>query len=428
MNWYLRAVRPRAASIFAFISLLIGTCQQPLFAESSNSAQGNSDSSEAIKIGFLSSFHGAADDDNRDFLNGMELFLDEVHHTVAGRKIQLVVENDESQPAKAIAKFKKLVEQDKVAVVAGIYYSPIGYALGPIADQCKTPLVVGLCGAEQLTQHNQHDWVVKICSSSGQRGHALGDYAYTHLGYRKIVTIGPAYAFGYEVVGGFQQAFESAGGQVVQKMWVGMDTKDFRPFLQTIRKDADAVFVHVVGEAASAITRQYKQVGVTVPLLGSMSTFDESVLPSAADVVGCISASPYCSTTQNAANKKFVAEYTAKYKKTPDWCGDAGYTMGMWIYRALQATKGAQSDRSQLLSALKDVVLADSPAGPLRIDHQNGLICNMYIRKFVKDASGYHNEVVFTYPGTSQFWKWLPEEFLKQPPYSREFPPCKYCQ
>ncbi len=52
-------------------------------------------------------------------------------------------------------------------------------------------------------------------------------------------------------------------------------------------------------------------------------------------------------------------------------------------------------------------------------------ILNIYIRKVEKVGGELQNTVVYTYPNVSQFWKYKPEEFLKQPVYSREYPPLK---
>ena len=76
---------------------------------------------------------------------------------------------------------------------------------------------------------------------SSQPSHPFGQWA-CEQGYKKIVAIGADYAFGYEVVGGFQRAFEACGGQIVQKIWPPLGTKDFGPYIPTIKADADAIF------------------------------------------------------------------------------------------------------------------------------------------------------------------------------------------
>jgi branched-chain amino acid transport system substrate-binding protein len=97
--------------------------------------------------------------------------------------------------------------------------------------------------ADDLTQRqaDKYPYLIRTGWSSSQPHHALGAWA-CDQGYKKIVMIGADYAFGYESVCGFQKAFEDCGGKVVQKIWPALGTKDFEPYIPTIKGDADAVF------------------------------------------------------------------------------------------------------------------------------------------------------------------------------------------
>ena len=73
-----------------------------------------------IKIGFLAPLTGVGSQGSADLVNGIKLFLDQEHYKIAGRPIDLIVENDESSPAAAVRKIKKLVEEDKVQILDGL--------------------------------------------------------------------------------------------------------------------------------------------------------------------------------------------------------------------------------------------------------------------------------------------------------------------
>ena len=79
------------------------------------------------------------------------------------------------------------------------------------------------------------------------------------------------------------------------------------------------------------------------------------------------------------------------------------------------------------LAALKKVEIADSPRGPLTLDKYGNPIQNIYVRKVEKVGGKLQNTVIHTFPAVSQFWKYSPEEYLKTPLYSRDYPPCKHC-
>ena len=94
---------------------------------------------------------------------------------------------------------------------------------------------------------------------------------------------------------------------------------------------------------------------------------------------------------------------------------------------AARAVGGKVEDREAFMKALRSVEIADAPRGPIKMDPYGNPTQNIYIRKVEKVGGKLQNTVIQTYPAVSQFWKYTPEEFLKQPVYSREFPPCKYC-
>ena len=72
--------------------------------------------------------------------------------------------------------------------------------------------------------------------------------------------------------------------------------------------------------------------------------------------------------------------------------------------------------------------IPDALRGPIKLDAYGNPVQNVYIRKVERKDGELQNTVVQTYPAVSQFWKYNPEEYLKQPAYSRDYPPCKHCQ
>jgi branched-chain amino acid transport system substrate-binding protein len=94
----------------------------------------------------------------------------------------------------------------------------------------------------------------------------------------------------------------------------------------------------------------------------------------------------------------------------------------------VKALNGQVEDREKLLAALRRVELADTPRGPVKLDTNGNPIQNVYIRKVERNREGeLQNTVIATVPAVSQFWKYDPAEFLRQPVYARDVPPCRYC-
>ena len=383
-----------------------------------------------IKIGFLTQMTGGGAAVGKDMSNGFMMSLEEIGSQIAGRKVQAIIEDTQGDPAQALTRLRKLVESDQVHAVAGIFLANEGYALAPKVDEYGIPTVWAVVSADDLTQRKPTKWAVRTGWTSSQPNHPFGEYVAKTLGYKKVVTIAMDYAFGWEQVGGFQRTFEENGGQIVQKLWPPLGTTDFGPFLAQIKRDADAVFAVMVAASALRFPRQYQDAGLKarLPLIGGGTSFDEFVLPSLGDeAIGAISPLIYSAAIDTPVNKRFVKGFRTKYGKVPGYYGEASYSAGRWISEAAKAVGGGVEGKEKFLSALKKVELPDAPRGPIKLDAYGNPIQNIYVRKVEKKDGELWNTVIHTFPAVSQFWKYNPEEFLKQPVYDRAYPACKYC-
>jgi branched-chain amino acid transport system substrate-binding protein len=383
-----------------------------------------------IRIGVITAMTGGAAQIGKDMTNGVSMWLDENNQTIAGRKVEVIVEDSQGQPNVALTKLQKLVESDRVHILVGEIFAHIGYAMAPKVEEYRIPMLYPVIAADDLTQRKPAKWVVRTGWASSQPSHPFGEYAAKTLGYKRIAVIGMDYAFGWEVVGGFQKTFEENGGQIIQKLWAPLNTTDFAPYLSQIRRDADAVFALMVSISASRFPKQYQDAGLKakLPLIGGGTTFDEFVLPSLGDeAIGGISPLIYSAALDTPVNKRFVAEYRKKYGKVPSYFSETSYTSTRWIADAAKAIGGDVENREKFLEALRKVEIPDAPRGPIKLDAYGNPIQNIYIRKVEKKDGELWNTVVQTYPNVSQFWKYKPDDFLKQPVYDRNYPPCKHC-
>jgi branched-chain amino acid transport system substrate-binding protein len=73
------------------------------------------------------------------------------------------------------------------------------------------------------------------------------------------------------------------------------------------------------------------------------------------------------------------------------------------------------------------VEIKDAPRGPIAVDQWNNPVQTIYVRKVEKVGGKLQNTVVATFPAVGQFYKYNPDEYMKAPLYSRDYPPCKHC-
>jgi branched-chain amino acid transport system substrate-binding protein len=236
------------------------------------------------------------------------------------------------------------------------------------------------------------------------------------------------------VIGGFQKAFEDCGGRIVRKLWPPIGTKDFGPYLPQIKADVDAVFTLMVGPMTLQFPKQYKAAGLTMPLIGGGTSADEFALPFMGDeAIGYVTPLQYSAALDTPKNIAFVKKYREQFGKVSSYYSESNYTTAQWIHETVKKTGGKWPGAEEFSKVFASITL-DTIRGPVRLDEQLNPVQNIYIRKVEKkQLFGYPNNelwntVIKTYENVGQYWTYNKEEFLKQPVYSRDFPPCKHCE
>ena len=389
---------------------------------------------EELRIGFLAPTTGIFAAVGKDMVDGFQMYLDEHKNGFGGAQVKFIVEDEQSKPDTAVTKAKKLVLQDKVHMFVGGLLASTGYALAPVSSK-DAIYISPVAAADDLTQRDlgKFPYFIRTGWSSSQPSHPFGQWA-CEQGYKKIAAIGADYAFGYEVIGGFQRAFESCGGKIIQKIWPPLGTKDFGPYIPTIKADADAIFTLMVGPMSLQFPKQLAAAGNKKPVIGGGTSYDEFVLPAMGDeVIGHVSALMYSAAIDTPKNSAFVKAYRAKYGKVPSYYSEINYTTAQMIDQVMTTNKGNYPGADVFINQLNAVKI-DSIRGPISIDDMRNPVQNIYIKKVEKkkmfgyDKDELWNTVIKTYPDVNQFGQFKKDEFLATPVYSRDYPPCKFCE
>jgi branched-chain amino acid transport system substrate-binding protein len=383
-----------------------------------------------IKVGFMSSLTGPLSPNGKDMLNSFELFLEEQGGKLGGREVKLITEDDAGNPATGLTKLRGMVEGQEIQLLVGPLSAAVGYAIRDYIDSNKLPAIFPIVSGEDITQRKRTPYIVRTGWSSAQPSHPFGKWVYDNLKYRRIAMIGYDFAFGWEVAAGFQRTFEEAGGQIVQKLWPPLFTSDFGPYISQLKRDVDAVYAVFSGADALRFAKQYEDAGLKarLPLIGGGTFTDEHVLRTMGDeVLGVVTALHYSAALNNPLNRKFVQVYEAKFKQIPSYYSEGTYVAGLQLKRALETLGGDAENGKRLVTALRKVELTDTPRGPIHFDEYGNPIENIYVRKVERIGGKLQNTVIYTFQNVSQFWTYKPEEYLKNPVYSRDYPPCKYC-
>lgn len=380
-----------------------------------------------IKIGLLAPLTGVVASGGKEMVEGVQFYLDQVKGEMGGRKVELVIEDDASNPDTALQKARRLVEQGNCHMLIGNLLANTGLAVANYVKGTGTPYFIPIIAADDLTQRQRIKNVIRVAGySASEFTHPLGDWALKQ-GYKKIATISQDYTFGHEQCGGLAQVFTEGGGEIVQQFWHPLNTADFSPYLgQLADLKIDAVFAMETGADATRFIQQYSSFGLKAktPLLAAMNGTDQSVIRTLGEECeDIIAPAHFAEGSDNPVTQNFVKEYEARYGKIPSLYGFSMYSGVMWIGAALKKMGGKVEDREAFIDTVLKTELDGSPLGKIvKLDGYGNPIYDVYIRKVAKRADGkFWNVPVTSYPNVSQFWKYDPETYLKQPPYSRTF-------
>ena len=378
-----------------------------------------------IRVGLVTVKTGPLASGGIDMERGLTQYLKERNGTLAGRKIELIVADTGGVPAQARTKIQELVERDKIHVMIGPLDTASALAADDYIRQAHL-LTLSVAAAEDMTQRKPNPWFTRGTSTSSQCSMPLGDYAAKTLKYKRMITIADDIAYGHEMCAGFQRVFEENGGKIIQKLFPPLTVPDYGTYLAQL-KNADAIFLGFAGSNGFRFVRQMNEYGLRNKIIpiGGMTALDEAVLRNMGDEAeGIVTSCWYSAEIENAINKRFVANFRVDWKYDPGFYAAATYVEAAVLDATLQAIKGNIENKDLFMKTVRNIKV-DTARGPVQFDKFGNVVGNVYIRKVERKDGRLVNHVVQTYPNVSQFWKYKPEEFLKNPVYSRDWPPAK---
>jgi len=404
------------------LSLLLAAACTPGGGSPSGTA---SSTGGTIKIGLLRPSTGPLAANGKDMEDGWNLYWAQHGTKVAGKTVQTIAEDTAGNPSVALNKANQLIANQQVSMIVGPLAANVGLAIADAMSRKGVVTVMPIVSADDLTQRKRLPFIVRLAGwTSSQTSQPFGEWAYDH-GYRRVVTIGYDFAFGYEGVGGFVNTFTDKGGQIVKQLWAPLGTQDFSSYVAQIQQaKPDAVFAFESGADDVRFFKAYKDFGLLgkIPLLGGETVTDQSVLQSlGSGALGIISSGHFAEGRNAPETQTFVTAYYQKYGKYPSYYSADSYAAAGGIAQAITALKGNVASNTALEKALRAVSLTNTPMGPEKMDQYGNPIFNVYIRKVENGPHGPWNVPIQTIPDVSQFWHYNPQEFLAHPVYSKSY-------
>jgi branched-chain amino acid transport system substrate-binding protein len=350
---------------------------------------------KTVKIGYVSTFSGPTAVIGNDMRNAFELALDHLGRKIGGLPVEVIYEDDTQKPDVGVQKTQKLIESDHVDFIAGYIWSNVLLAsLKPLVDS-KTITVIANAGPSQVAGELCSPYVFSTSWNNDQTPETMGMYM-NQKGLKKVFQIGPNYAAGKDMLQGMRNTYK---GEVVgQEMTRWPDQLDFSAELSKARAaQPDAIFIFYPGASGVQFITQYVQAGLKgqIPLYQVFS-IDELSLPRLKDLaMGVPGAQQWVNDLPNDANKKFVADYIAKYKSRPSFYGAQSYDAAMLLNSAVTAVNGDLSNKDDIRKAMEKADFK-SVRGNFKFGNNHIPIQNFYLQDVVKEGDEYVLKTVAT--------------------------------
>ena len=354
-----------------------------------------------LRIGNLLTLSGPNSAPAIDVKKGFVTYVLAHGHRLGGRRIRFVDADDAGVPGTAIRQVQKLVNEDHVDVIEGIFYSNILLGVRDTIDSLKVPTVVANAAANAITRERRSDYIFRTSYTNYQLGAAMARWCARKLTKSGLVIVAANYAAGQESSAAFKKVYEAAGGNVSDTIFTPFPTTpDYQPYLSKVQdKGAKAVWAFAAGGGESIkFVKQYSQFGLSrsIPLVGVNNLTDpQSVLDSQGSAaLGIRTQANWAPQLKNAENRKFLAAYK-RFGGTPSAFAELGYIAAQFLDLALRKVHGDTSNQARLLRVMAQVGSFRSPGGVLAMDpntHQVAL--PFYLRKVVKSHGGYTEKLV----------------------------------
>lgn len=356
-----------------------------------------------VRVGVMLPYSGTFAQLGEAITRAMELYVKEKGGSLAGRPIEFVKLDDESDPPKGPELASRLVQGEKVDVLIGTVHSGVAMAMTKIAREEGVPTIIPNAGANILTRGQCARNVFRSSFSNGQVGLAVGK-AMADEGIRRVVTFTWKYAAGDEMVRGFHDTFRKGGGEVIRDITVPFPSVEFQSALAEIASlRPDAVYSFFAGGGAVKFIRDYAAANLraSIPLWGPGFLTDgvEAAVGEAGE--GMKTVMHYADDLDNPENRAFRATFEKAYKVPPDVYAVQGWDAMQLLAVGLDAVGGDATRRDALNAAMSKATLR-SPRGPFRLSAANNPVQNFYLRELKGGRNVYLKTTAtdFADPGT----------------------------
>src|SRR6202522_1572417 len=300
---------------------------------------------EKIKVGVTATLEGTYTVLGEDGIRGFKTALNKYGTKAGGAELEFVIASTDATPDSAVPAGKKLIGQDKVQILLSPLSGDEGIAVKNFSTtHPELTFINSASGAQQTTFPDASPNFFRFNMDGAQWSAGLGDYAFNNKGYKKVAIVGEDYSFSHTQAAGFILEYCGLGGQVTNRQWVPLGTKDFASTIAALPDDVDAIYLGLGGADAVNFLNQYQQAGGKAHLMGGSIMVDQTIMSAKGNakqaLIGTIAASGQANTWEDPGWQAFVKAYQAAFPPekrfpSPSLLATNYYGSTLGVYEAL---------------------------------------------------------------------------------------------
>ncbi len=286
------------------------------------------DTTSDIPVGVYGALTGDQAAFGNATVNGVKLAADEINAAggVLGRKIRLVVEDDQGRPDEAASVVTKLITGNGVVGLIGENSSNQSLAAAPIAQTNHIPMISPSSTNPAVTEKGEY--IFRVCFTDPYQGKALAAFVRRNLAAENTaILVDRKNDYSVGLAEFFRKEYEALGGRIVaEQSYSGGDT-EFRPQLTAIKNASpNVLFIPGFYTEVGQIAIQARDLGINLPLVGG-DGWDSSTLIDIGgkSIEGSYFSDHYFVGDTRPIVKTFVTEYVRRHQKSPEANASLGY-------------------------------------------------------------------------------------------------------
>ena len=337
---------------------------------------------DTVKVGYMTTLSGSGGIIGKQMQNAVNLAMEHTGGTLGGMDAEVIFADDQRKPDVAKQLANRLVKSDRVDVIAGVIWSNLLMAIHKPVTRSGTLLIGSNAGPSPLAGKDCHKNFVSMSWQNDQTPEGMGKYM-QDAGVKSVYLVAPNYQAGKDMMSGFKRHYK---GEVVAEVYTKLGQSDFQAELSTLRASRpEATFVFQPGGMGINFVKQWHQAGMEqVSKLYTVFTVDNLSLPALKETaLGVVSTQTWSPDLDNEINRRFVADYKAKFGGYPSFYAAQAYDTMMAIDHAI--AKAGSSDTEAMRAVLAEGGIPTT-RGPLAMNSNQFPIQNVYLREAVLDA------------------------------------------